>query len=189
VAAHGLGSRQVERTGEGAQPHLQRPFTGVEGIKAPAHGRSQRPVASHGAPPGVTQANVFAEPSFHLVEGKGVGEARRDFDRQGNAVDYPAHPGNGLHGSVVDRAVGPGGADDEKLDAVRVHQVLTSDRCAGLGGQGHWGHPPYRFARQSEGLPAGGEHPNVGTALQESPDQVGGRVEEVFAVVHDDENR
>ena len=173
----GLRRGERERTREDREPGQQRLLRFGKQVVRPVERGAQGPVALDARPsaPG-QQAEHVVEAIGDLGRTQRAGPGRRQLDRQRNAVEAAADPGDGLgvSGGVEDgaRLLGP---QDEQLHGGTV--VVHAQRRS----------PTRSLALDVERLPRGGQHLDRRTRRHDSAGDLRGGVQQVLAVVEDQE--
>ena len=166
VGGHRLGGVEGERAGEHRQPAEHPPLPVVEQVVGPRHRRPQRLLAPDRPSPADEQPEPFVEPGRDLGGLHRPQPGGRHLHGERDAVE----PAADLPGRVVGhegRLDGPGPLDEQ------LHGLVAAERPHRVGD----------LAVDAERFPAGGQHPQLRAAPAKSVGQVGGRVEQVLAVV------
>ncbi len=189
----GLGRLEGERASEGREPRKEGLLGLAEHVEAPVHGGAQRAVpGQRRAAAAGQQAEPIVQPRRDLVWRQGSDPRCRELDRQRDAVqsqaDLPDRVGVllGEGKSREHRAA----AVDEELHGIARGQSLERLRRSGSArfGQRHRRHGHQALAGHAERLAAGCHDAQVGAAAEELVRDVDDRVEQVLAVVQDQEH-
>ena len=125
--------------------------------------------------PGDQQPEPVVKPGEEFVHAERADARRRQLQRQRNPVEPPAQPRDGLSVVLVEAETrrGRAGAQGEQLYGAGLRQ--RRDR-------------PDDLAGQHEGFPAGHQDAQPGSGLEQLGGQLGGLVDQVLAVVQDQQH-
>ena len=185
---HRLRRLEVEAARKDSQAAQGDLLGGGEQVVAPVHRRRQRLVPGHSsADPSGEQPEALIQSPGQVLGAEDPDAGGGELEGQGDAVEAPADLGDG--GGVglarTEAGLGPSCPLAEEGHGVRARQILHAGRLG--GGEGEGGHPPGHLARQPQDLPAGGQDGDAWAAGQQHVNQFGGRLDDVLAVVADDE--
>lgn len=177
-SAHGLGGGEVAAAREDGQPPQHVAFVLVEQFPRPVDDRPQGLLAgADGAAAGGEQAEAVVQPVRDLAWGEHAEPGGGEFDGEREAVEAQTDLGAGRGGLVVgvDAEAGPGGGAP----------VGEQPQRDGLGQRLDG---PQQLPRYAEGFAAGGQHRQLRAALQQFRDEAGGGLDDVLAVVEDQQH-
>ena len=198
VRAHRLGRRRVEAAGQdrGPRPHQLLVF-GAE-FMAPVDGRAQCPVAGQGGGGAGGEEAVAVVEAFHeFVDAEDAHPDGGQFDGERQSVEAAAEPGD--RGPVVggepearDDGGGPVGEEGEGRVVLGAGERLSGGPRTGRQvvvrvGDGQRPYVHQVFLGQTEPVTAGGEDADAGGAAQQGGDEVGAGLQQVLAVVEDEQ--
>ncbi len=174
-AADGLGGGEVAAAGEDGQPAQDVPFVRVEQFPGPVDDGTQGLLTGqHGTTAGGEQPEAVVEPVGDLACGQHAQPGRRELDGQGQSVQTPADLRTGLR-ILLRTEAGAGRrtplGEQPQRDGLR--QRL---------------HGPQQLPWHAEGFTAGGQYRQARTALQQRLHQPGGGLDDVLAVVEDQQH-
>ena len=168
AAGDGLGGLQREAPREDGEAAQQRLLVVGEELVAPVDGRLQGAVAGErGAAPVGEQAEAIVEPRRDLRDREHPRARRRELDGERDAVEPLADLGH--HGRVV---------------ALARALLEESDRL----GRDQRRHAEGVLAGEAQRLAAGGQDREIGAVAEQAIREPARRVEEVLAVVEDEEH-
>ena len=187
VGADALGELHREAAAEDAEPAEDRALRLLEQAMAPFHRRAQRLVAAQrGARSGREQAEAFAQAAVHGAQAEQRHPCRRELDCQRQPVELAADVDRERQvgiGELEARRRGAHARLEEKqcavtarirnLRVVRHVERLDTDLLLGL-------HPQRFLAR--------GQHAQPGSGFEQPFDQHGERLEQMLAVVDDEQH-
>ena len=188
--ADGIGARddlgRVEReaTGEHRKTREQASLGIGQQLVAPVDRRAERLLArDSGARTTGEEPEAVIEAVEDLLRAQHASARGRELDRERDAVEPVADPRDRRGRRVVEVEVRPdlAGALDEELHRLVLLQGVETRFVR--AGERQARHPPCGFAGHAELLSAGREHDDAGTCEQDPFRDLGGRVDEVLAVV------
>ena len=179
---------QVEAAGKHRQLVEERPFARAQQLVGPSDGVAQRAVADvDGVRAGVEQVRPCAEPFDDGLRCKGAKTCGRQLQGEGE----PIEPATELSD---DGGVGVGEGETGRCGRRPLEQQLRGRRrrdAVGVGDvgrrHGEGGDRRHDLARQPQRRPGGGEHVDGVAAGADPFDQGDDRIEEVLAVVHQEQ--
>ncbi len=173
--ADGLGGGEVAAAREDRQPPQHLAFVLVEQLPGPVDDGPQRLLAGQdGAAAGGEQAEAVVEPVGDLPRGEHAQAGGGEFDGEGQTVEAPADLGAPLR-VVLDLEPRPRGGSP-------VGEQPQRDRL------GQWVHGAQQLPGYAEGFAAGGHDRQPRAALQQLLDEAGGGLDDVLAVVEDQQH-
>ena len=185
TGAHVLGRLQVPPTPEHRQAAQDGPLGLREEVVAPVNRGPQGLLAGKRRPGAASQQRKPVTQAFgELLNGERPGAGGGQLERQGDAVQAPADPGDcrSVLARYGDAGVDGPGALDEQAHGV-VPQEVRRRRLFVVGGGVQGRQAPHRFRRQAERLATRGQHGEARRGPQERLDQPGTGVRHVLAVV------
>ena len=142
----------------------------------------------HGAQPGGQQPVEVGQPPANLIDGQHSHSRRRQLDRQRKPVQPLTNLGHRRLVVLVEGElrICSRGALGEQRHGVIPRHLLQGVTCAPIR-QRQGRHGQCRFAANAQGLPAGREDSHVRTALQHPQSQLHACVEQLLAVIEQQE--
>ena len=175
AGAHGLRRGEVPAAREHGHLAQHRPLPLVEQFPGPVDDRAQGLLAGQDrTAAGGEEAEAVVEAVGDLARGEQPQPGRRQFDGERQSVEAAADLRDGLPVGERGGRVGADGGRALREEAVRLVGEEGLDRA-------------HRLAGDAQGFTAGGEDREPGAAGEEGLGEVGRRVDDMFAVVKDQE--
>ncbi len=187
AGADPLGRVRADAAGEDRQPVGQPALGRLQQVPAPRDDGPQRPVpGQRGAAAAGEQPEPVVQPVGDLLDRHRPHPGRGQLDGQRQPVQPAADLHHGTDGYLVDgeprpHGRGPVGEQPDRRVLQGPLRRRASRRQAERRDRGQC------LAGDAERLPAGGQHPQVRTAGEQLPGRVRGRLDQVLAVVEQDQ--
>ena len=188
VTTHDRGGiGPVEAAGEHPEPIEHEAFAHIEQRVGPVDGRPEGLVPFDGAAaPAGEEPKPLVEQLGDLRGAHGDGPGRRQFDGQGNAVQPATDLGHRDGVALGQREVGLRRLRAIEEEARRVTRLHVG-RVACTVGEPEGTEGDHLLAVDGETFTARGQHAHLRARFDDRLGQVAGRVEEVFAIVEDEQ--
>ena len=185
-----LRGLEVERAGKRGEPAEERALVRLEEVVAPGDRRFERLLPGSRRPASADeQPEAVGQSLDELVEAERAEPDSGQLDRERHPVEPPRQLEDGRPVLVRDDERGARLACpfDQQGDGLRFRNPIRRDIRIGRRDRQR-PHPDDRLAAESEGLPARGDQPQRRCLPEQRVGEHGARVEEVLAVVEDDEH-
>ena len=183
-AGEATGGATIERSDEHGEVLEQLAFVGAEEVVGPSDRLGHAAVACRAAEPRpIEHVGALTQPVGDLGRAHRARSRCGDLEREGEPVEPSAQVDDGIEVGALDAHAGVAGAFEEQLDRRPRQRIERVDGGHLERSQGHDG-----LARQLQRRSAGGEHRRLLADLEDAPDRAGRCLEEVLAVV-DEEQR